>query len=94
MLLSVLIPGDVVVTTTNGRGRTPAEIAERLTARLVSVSNDAPPVIRDQALAYRDRIQSVCEYYLSEAVKSDRATISHRLTEAGHPDAAAMIQRI
>lgn len=94
MFSTVLIPGDVVVTTTTGRGRSPEEIAERLVAKLMFVSSDAPPAIRDQALAYRNRIREVCEIYLREAVKSDRVTLSNRLAEAGHSDAAALIQRI
>lgn len=94
MFPAMLVPGDVVVTTTSGRGRTPDEIAERLVAKLVFVSEGAPPAIRDQALAYQNRIRAVCAAYLHDAIKSDRVTLSNRLTEAGHPEAAALIQRI
>lgn len=78
--------GDVKILTTSGRGFTPEEVAERALAKILHVGENAPPVIRDQALAYKDYIRGVLVYYMHEAVKSDRTTQANKLREAGHPD--------
>lgn len=78
--------GDVKILTTSGRGFTPEEIAERALDKIMHVGENAPPVIRDQALAFRDHIRSVLVYYMYEAVKSDRTTQANKLREAGHPE--------
>jgi hypothetical protein len=81
----------VQVYTTNGRGFTTAEIAERAVDKIVYVGKDSHPVIRDQAEAFKEQIRSVVEFYLKEAIKSDRTTIAHRLTEAGHPELKTLL---
>ena len=78
--------GDVKILTTSGRGFTPEEIAERALAKIMHVGENAPPVIRDQALAFQDYIRGVLVYYMHEAVKSDRTTQANKLREAGHPE--------
>lgn len=78
--------GEVEIITTSGRGFTPEEIAERALNKIMHVGENAPPVIRDQALAFRDHIRGVLVYYMHEAVKSDRTTQANKLREAGHPE--------
>lgn len=78
--------GDVKVLTTSGRGFTPEEIAERALAKIMHVGETAPPVIRDQALAFQDYIRGVLVYYMHEAINSDRTTQANKLREAGHPE--------
>lgn len=78
--------GDVEILTTSGRGFTPEEIAERALNKIMHVGESAPPVIRDQALAFKDYIRGVLVYYMYEAVKSDRTTQANKLREAGHPE--------
>ena len=43
----------VEVKTTSGRGFSPEEVAERCLSKIISVSDNAPPVIRDQAEAFQ-----------------------------------------
>jgi hypothetical protein len=83
--------GNVAVHTVSGRGFTPEEIAERALDKIVSVSDDAPPVIRDQAMAYRDHIRQVLIVYMYEAIRSDRVTLTNKLTLAGHPELVALL---
>lgn len=83
--------GDVRVVTTSNRGFTPEEIAERALAKIMHVGENAPPVIRDQAVAFQDYIRGVLVYYMYEAVRSDRTTQAHKLREAGHPDIAQLL---
>jgi len=84
----------IEVHTTQGRGFTPEEIAERCADKIVSVADTAPPAIRDQALSYKRNITKVIEFYLREAVKSDRTTIYNAINDAGHPDLAELLRRL
>ena len=47
----------VNVETTSNRGFTPQEIAKRCSDRLISVSDTASPLIRDQARAYKKEME-------------------------------------
>lgn len=78
--------GIVEVQTTNGRGFTPEEIAERALDKIIYVGSNAHPAIRDQAEAFKDHIRAVLVFYLHEAVRSDRVTLSNKLREAGFPE--------
>lgn len=84
----------IKVQTTNGRGFTPEEIAQRCADKIVAVADSAPPAIRDQAFAYKRNITKVIEFYLREAVKSDRTTIYNAINDAGHPELAELIRRL
>lgn len=83
--------GTVSVVVTNGRGASVEEIAERALNKIISVGGQTHPVIRDQALAFKDNIRAVLEHYMAEAVKSDRTTIAARLREAGHPELVSIL---
>jgi hypothetical protein len=84
----------VEVYTTSGRGFTPEEVAQRCADKIVQVADTAPPAIRDQALAYKRNITKVIEFYLREAVKSDRTTVYNAINDAGHPELAELIRRM
>jgi|TARA_R110000782_G_scaffold124237_1_gene215765 DNA-binding phage protein len=86
--------GSVGVKTTNNRGFTPEEVAELCVDRLMVVSNDAPPAIRDQALAHKERMKSVIAVYMKQAIQSDRTTIYNAISDAGHPELATLIRRL
>jgi hypothetical protein len=60
-----------VVTTTNG-GRPPEYFAERIVERLMFIGDDAPEPIREQALAFRDRMHAVILDGIKAAIDSDR----------------------
>ena len=85
------ILGSVQVHTTNGRGFTPAEIADRAVDKIIYVGQESHPAIREQAEAFKENIRSVIEFYMHEAIKSDRTTIAHRLAEAGHPELKTLL---
>lgn len=67
-------------------GFTPEEIAERALDKIISVGDNSHPLVRDQAIAFRNHIRAVIIYYMKEAVKFDRVTLANRLREAGHPE--------
>jgi hypothetical protein len=76
----------VQVKTTNNRGFTPDELAERCVEKIVSVSDSAHPGIRDQARAFQKHIEKVVAFYLRQAIRSDRTTVYNALQDAGHPE--------
>ena len=84
----------VAVHTTNNRGFTPEEVAGRCVDRLMSVSETAHPLIRDQAKAFKADMGKVVAHYMREAISSDRTTIYNALIEAGHPELADAIRRL
>jgi|TARA_R110000764_G_scaffold7290_1_gene26127 hypothetical protein len=84
----------VVVSTSNGRGFTPEEIAERCANKIISISDDANPAIRAQAHAFREQLLKTLVFYMRETVKSDRTTVYNALTDAGQPELAKLIRRL
>jgi hypothetical protein len=88
-----VLEGDVKVMTTQGRGFTPEEIADRALAKIMYVSKDANPLIRDQAEAFKESIRETIVYYLKQAVQSDRTTLANRLREAGHSDLIKILEK-
>lgn len=94
---SMDIPRDVPVVgvkTVSNRGFTPAELSEMCVEKLLHVSEAAPAPIREQAIAFKQRMRVVVESYLNQAVLSDRTTVYNALTEAGHPELAEHIRRL
>lgn len=81
-----------VVTSENG-GHPPEFWAKRATTQIVQVADTAPPAIRDQALAFQDRVEQVILYYMKKAIDCDRTTVSHLVTEAGQPKLAELLRR-
>lgn len=84
----------VQVHTTSGRGFTPEEVASRCADKLVAVSDNAPPAIRDQARAFKANIEQVVASYMRQAIASDRTTVYNALKDAGHPELAELIRRL
>jgi len=92
----VSVPEDPIVTvkTTENRGFSPDEVAERCVEKLISVSDTAHPALRDQARAFQRHMEKVVAFYMREAIKSDRTTIYNALCDAGHPDLAEAVRRL
>tara|TARA_R100000963_G_C4631377_1_gene96406 strand:- start:20 stop:307 length:288 start_codon:yes stop_codon:yes gene_type:complete len=86
--------GSVEVRTTNNRGFTPEEVAELCVDRLMIVSNNAPPAIKDQALAHKERMKAVIAVYMKQAIQSDRTTVYNAINDAGHKKLAEYIRKM
>ena len=84
----------VSVETTDNRGFTPEEVAERCVNKITGISNNAHPAIRDQAHAYRKEMEKIIAIYMRQAIKSDRTTVYNAIKDAGHPDLAELIRRL
>ena len=86
--------GDVAVKTTQNTGLTPEYWTERIVEKLVSVSDQADPMVKAQAMAFKDKIHYVVLTYMKQAVASDRSTIAGLLDKQGHRDMADIIRRL
>lgn len=91
--VGVLLGGSVMVQTTQNRGLTADEVAERAVDKIISVGEQSHPAIRDQAHAFRQHIQAVVSFYIKEAIKNDRATLAIKLRDAGHPELTKLLER-
>jgi hypothetical protein len=74
------------------RGHTPEELADMAIDKIMYVSKDANPLIRDQAEAFKSYIRQVLVKYLKQAVTSDRTTLANKLREAGHSDLIKILE--
>jgi len=81
-----VLVGGVSVATTQNRGWSSEELAQRAADKIIFVGDQSHPAIQAQARAFKDRVTHVVAFYLKEAVEQDRATIAQRLREAGHPE--------
>jgi hypothetical protein len=87
-------PGICEVYTTEHRGFTPEEIAERAVPKVVSVAEGADPEVRDQAEAFKRRLFNVIVKACNDAIQSDRTTLTNLLEQQGHKDMADILRRL
>jgi len=83
--------GTVQVMTTNGRGFSAEELAERALNQIINVGDNAPPVIAEQARAFRENLREVLIYYMNEAMRSRNVTLAAKLNGAGYPEFVKLI---
>ena len=86
--------GDLGVTTTHNRGHSVEELAEMATNKLISISEDADPMVKAQAYAFRDKTKMVITYYVKEGIKNHICTVCNELEKQGHKDLANIIRRL
>jgi len=83
--------GMVRVFTTENRGFTAEEIAERALDKIIYVGDRSHPVILEQARAFKESLRIVLIHYLKEAQDNERLTITAKLRAAGHPQIADIL---
>lgn len=86
--------GGVTIHTTDYRGHTPEEIADRAVDRILFIGDKTHPIIADQARAFKAQLHAVLVHYLREAQTSERTTICGHLIKGGHADLAEIIRSI
>jgi hypothetical protein len=86
--------GNAVVFTSDNCGHSPEDIAEMALNKIMTVSDTAPPVIRDQAYAHRQRLKEVLIFYMNKMCQSERTTIWALMKQQGHDDMAEIIRRL
>ena len=96
-MFSVEVKADinsVGVDTTQYRGFTPEEIAERAVQKIVSISEGADPIVKAQAEAFKSRVYHVILAACKDAINSDRTTLYNLLVKQGHEDMAEILRRL
>ena len=84
----------VDIQTTDNRGQTPEEVAERCVNKLIGISNNAHPAIKEQAHAYRKEMEKIIAIYMRQAIKSDRTTVYNAIKDSGNPKLAEYVRRM
>ena len=86
--------GNVIVTTTNNTTLGPDHWATRVSDHIVSVGEDAHPLIAEQAIEFKESIYKAVKYYMYEAINEDRSRIVTLLRSAGHNDLANSVEKL
>jgi hypothetical protein len=86
--------GKVSIFTSTDGGHTPEQVADMALNRIIQVNESAPPVIKEQASAYKDRLREILIYYMNSMAKSERTTIWALMKKQGHDDIAEIIRRL
>tara|TARA_R110000796_G_scaffold101544_1_gene210219 strand:+ start:193 stop:483 length:291 start_codon:yes stop_codon:yes gene_type:complete len=86
--------GTVSVETTNNKGLSPEYWTQRIVNKIVSISDNADPMVKAQAEAFKDNIEQVILLYVRQAIASDRSTVAGLLEKQGHKQMADIIRRI
>lgn len=85
--------GSVNVFTSNERGFTPEELADRALSKIISVGTNSHPVIVEQAKAFREEIRSVLVFYMKEAIRCDRTTLTNKFNLHGFPELTVLFNQ-
>ena len=80
-----------VITTSDGV-MTPEQVAELALAKIIYVGDEANPLLKEQALAYKNSIRQVLVFYMKQAIRSNHTTIANKLHEAGHSELTKLLE--
>ena len=83
--------GSVKIFTTDNRGFTPEEIAERAVEKLIYVGENVAPDLARQAREFKNQVFDLMVKYLREAQESERKTIRAKLSQRGYEEIAHLI---
>ena len=86
--------GSVNAMTSDKGGLTNEQVADLAVAKIVSISDEAPAHIRQQANQFREHLKNVLYHYLLLARKEERGTIIQALQSNGHTEMAEYIRRL
>ena len=86
--------GKVNVMTSDQGGLKNEQIADLAVDKIVSISDEAPAHIRQQANQFREHLKKVLYHYLLLARKEERASIVYILRSNGQKEMAEYIRRL
>jgi hypothetical protein len=86
--------GSVVVKTSEQGGLNNEQIADLAVEKIASVSEDAPPHLKEQAKLFKEQLKGIIHHYILLARKEERATIMQALRSSGHKEMAEYIRRL
>jgi len=83
----------IVKTSENG-GLSIEDLTEACVSKILSVSETAPPQIKEQARFFQDKLQNVIFNYLNQAAQSQKDTCVQVCLKAGENNAANILRRL
>lgn len=86
--------GSVNIMTSDKGGLTNEQIADLAVDKIVSISDEAPAHIRQQANQFREHLKKVMYYYLLLARREERGSIIQVLESSGQKETAEYIRRL
>ena len=86
--------GSVVVKTSEQGGLSNEQIADLAVEKIASVSDNAPPHLKEQAKLFKEQLKGIIHHYILLARKEERATIMQALRSSGHKEMAEYIRRL
>ena len=86
--------GSVNVMTSNNGGLTNEQIADLAVDKIASISDQAPPHVRQQAKIFKNHLKNVLYHYLIFARREERGTIIQALRSSGQKETAEYIRRL
>ena len=86
--------GSVVVKTSEQGGLNNEQIADLAVEKIASVSEDAPPHLKEQAKLFKEQLKGIIHHYILLARKEERASIIQVLRSSGHKEMAEYIRRL
>ena len=86
--------GSVIVKTSEQGGLSNEQIADLAVDKIASVSEDAPPHLKEQAKLFKEQLKGIIHHYLLLARKEERGTIIQALRSSGHKEMAENIRRL
>lgn len=88
---SSVFVGTASVVTTNGRDLNAEELTNMAVDRIISISEQAPMPLREQAFAFKDKLHAIILFYMKRSARSERIEISNLLRKEGFPQIADKI---
>ena len=86
--------GSVNIKTSQNGGLTTEQIADLAVDKIASVSDQAPPHVRQQAKLFKEQLKGILYYYILLARKEERASIIQILRSSGQKETAEYIRRL
>ena len=86
--------GSVIVKTSEQGGLSNEQIADLAVEKIASVSDNAPPHVKQQAKLFKEQLKGIIHHYLLLARKEERGTIIQALRSSGHKEMAEYIRRL
>jgi|TARA_R110002020_G_scaffold377083_1_gene588158 hypothetical protein len=86
--------GSVNVMTSQQGGLTNEQIADLAVDKIASISDQAPPHVRQQAKIFKEHLKNVLYHYILLARREERASIIQVLRSSGQKETAEYIRRL
>lgn len=84
--------GNAKVFSVDGRGFTPEELLEQYMDKLLHISDNAAPHVREQAHAFKRQIAVLMLNYGKAVERNHATTVATKLESAGHSDMARYVR--